>query len=111
MTKVTHQPRTDYGKNFPVEVSGPGESERAHNLATWQAALKAAGGDARRLRREQDGSITILDQPRRIFLVRLCCRLCAASSVYGIPPKEIPRFREIRPPKACISLLVDIDSR
>lgn len=107
MTKATPRLRINCGEKFPVEVSGPSELERALNLATWKAALKEVGGNARRLRRETDGSITILGEPRRIFLVRLC----VLTGTYRFPQKEIPRFREIRPPRRCFLLLVDVGSR
>lgn len=71
MTRATPRLRITDGQTYPVEVTGPDEQEKKRRQALWNAAAEAADGDTRRLRMEADGSITILDEPRRIFLVRL----------------------------------------
>lgn len=55
VTKVRGKKKTP---EFPVFISTP--SSRA---AAYSAAMAMVDGDKRRLRREPDGSVTILNQP------------------------------------------------
>jgi len=68
MTKATPRLRITDDKRYPVTVTGPDEQEKKRRQALWDAALKLVDGNARRLRREPDGRIEILPEPRRIFL-------------------------------------------
>jgi hypothetical protein len=43
---------------FPVQVRRPSSQE------AWDTAVRLAGGDVRRLAVGQDGSVTVLNQPR-----------------------------------------------
>ena len=52
------QPQDPRRKNGPLVVVKP-------DPGLWREALFLAGGDARRLRVEPDGSVTVLNQPIR----------------------------------------------
>jgi hypothetical protein len=100
MTRATPRLRYSDGKQYPVTVTSPDEAEKERRLALRAVALELVDGDARRLQTEPDGSITILDRPRRIFLASepqraqryFFVRLWGADLPARKTQKEIPKF-------------------